>query len=469
MVANRRDAEVEYLLRRELARRKCSKSMIDFACHVMPDYQVNWHHKRIADAVQDVVTGKTKKLAVMVPPQHGKSQLVSRTLPAWALGVNPALRIAGCSYNLDFARRFNRDVQRIVDTLEYREIFPNVRLNDASARTAVGGNVVRNTDQFEIVGNRGSYTAAGIGTALTGLPVDLGVIDDPVKDRSEAESETYRERVWEWYTDVFCTRLHNDSRQIICMTRWHDDDLLGRILKRWDDWTVLSIPALRDDMTDAADPREIGQPIWPERHSAEKMIELRERAPYSFAALYQQSPSLKGGNIFKVSGVQRYDQAPERGRVILSVDANFKEGSGHDNVSIDAWGYASPNFYLLDHIAKPFSFQDSLAVIRQFAARHKPSAILVEDKANGSAIMSVLRENLSGIVPILPKESKIARAESVADKINAGNVQIPRFASWADEWIAELASFPNGKHDDRVDSMTQAIHYLTRSNAGGWA
>jgi hypothetical protein len=164
--------------------------------------------------LQDFAEGKIKKLMVFMPPQHGKSELTSRRLPAYLLGIKPKLKLIGCSYSASLAASFNRDVQRIIDSEEYHDIFPDTYLNSSNVRTAALGSYLRNADMFETVSHRGFYKSVGVGGSLTGTPADIGIIDDPVKDAMEAESQTYRARVWDWFTQVFLTRLHNDSQII---------------------------------------------------------------------------------------------------------------------------------------------------------------------------------------------------------------------------------------------------------------
>lgn len=187
---------------------------------------------------------------IFVPPQHGKSEILSRNFPAWAFGYDPDLKIVGCSYSSDLAKQFSRSIQRIMDSPEYLHIFPETRLNSSNLRTVTRG-YLRNVDMFEIVNHKGFYKAQGVCGSLTGTAVDIAIIDDPVKDAIEAYSPTYRERVWEWYTSVLLTRLHNNSRQLFIMTRWHEDDLAGRILSREaDKWEVCQfLPYVRLLMT----------------------------------------------------------------------------------------------------------------------------------------------------------------------------------------------------------------------------
>ena len=238
-----------------------------------------------------------------MPPQHGKSELTSRRLPAFLLGINPNLKIVGCSYSADLSRSFNRDVQRIIDDEAYSNIFEKSTLNSSNIRTSAKGNYLRNADIFEIVGAKGFYKSVGVGGSLTGTPVDIGIIDDPVKDAVEANSMTYRARVWNWYTQVFLTRLHNDSQQLITQTRWHEDDLSGRVIKEMNkkgSWTILTLPGvLESPDKHFLDPRNIGEALWPNRHSLDKLLQFKDANPRAFQAMYQQDPRpFEGGLVY---------------------------------------------------------------------------------------------------------------------------------------------------------------------------
>lgn len=226
---------------------------------------------------------------LFVPPQHGKSELSTRRLPAYALGLNPDLKIAICSYSATIASNFNRDIQRIIDDQTYEQIFKETSLNENSAINPSKNTFLRNSETFEIIGHKGFVKTVGVGGSLTGTPVDIGIIDDPFKDRQEAMSGTIREKVWSWYTDVFETRLHNQSQQLVIMTRWDEDDLAGKILKRDNDWEVIRFPAIKKRHA-PDDPREIGEALWPEKHSLERIQRVEDTSPVTFNSLYQQEP-----------------------------------------------------------------------------------------------------------------------------------------------------------------------------------
>ena len=185
---------------------------------------------------------------------------------------------------------FNRDIQRIIDDIPFHEVFPDTILNESNVSTNAKGSYLRNSEIFETVNFRGFVKTVGVGGSLTGTPIDIGIIDDPFKDREEAMSIRIREKVWSWYTDVFETRLHNDSQQLIIMTRWDQDDLAGRILARdQSEWEVVSFPAIKEHDNEY-DPRDVGDALWPEKHSLERLEKIRETSPFTFNSLYQQSP-----------------------------------------------------------------------------------------------------------------------------------------------------------------------------------
>jgi len=236
-------------------------------------------------------------------PTHN-SELTSRRLPAYMLGRNPNLRIALCAYNTTFASKFNRQVQRIITDKSYSEIFPDTQLNSKNVATDSKGAYLRNSEQFEIVDKNGSFISVGVGGGITGNPVDIALIDDPIKGAEEAGSQIYREKLWEWYTSELETRLNNNSQILITLTRWNIDDLAGRILKHSEDefskdWEVIVFPRIKVDNSNPDDPRKTGEALWPEIHSLESALEARQRNPIKFEALQQQNPKvMEYGNEF---------------------------------------------------------------------------------------------------------------------------------------------------------------------------
>lgn len=276
---------LKFNARAALARR----NFRDFIAYTKPEYEFNWHHESICEKLQAFSRVEIKKLMLFVPPQHGKSELATRRLPAYILGGNPNKKIAICSYSATLASTFNRDIQRVIEDIPYQSVFPETTLNEQSAINPSKNTYLRNSEIFEIVGHTGFVKTVGVGGSLTGTPVDVGIIDDPFKDREEAMSSTIREKVYNWYTDVFCTRLDNNSQQLIIMTRWHMEDLAGRILAKDNDWEVVSYPAIKE-RENPNDPRQIGEALWPSKHSLARLEKIKADTPVTFNSLYQQEP-----------------------------------------------------------------------------------------------------------------------------------------------------------------------------------
>jgi predicted phage terminase large subunit-like protein len=435
-------------------------------------YQCKWFHRLIADKIDNIVNGKIKKLAVFLPPQHGKSTIISKAAPAYILGRDPNCRIASCSYSADRAQEYNRAVQRTIDDPIYKTIFPNTYLSGSPDHPNPAGTYVRNSDTFDIIGYAGVYRSVGVMGPLTGFTVDIGIIDDPIKDRMEAESRTYRNRVWDWYNDVFKTRMHNSSKQILVQTRWHEDDLAGRILASEPDWEVVSIPAICETKgAIESDPREVGEVLWPEKHEIEKILAIKSKNPRSFASLYQQHPTPPEGGIFKKDWWRFWASLPDDfDSVIMSWDCAFEGDDDSDFVVGQLWGKKGADAYLLDQVRGQWDFPETVNQIRQFVKRYPMvQEILIEKKANGHAIIQILHNEIPGIIPIVPEEGKESRAAAISHIVESGNIYLPApvVAPWINEAIEyELSPFPNSVNDDIVDALTQAINRMYIKNTG---
>ena len=287
--------------------RKSRAELLAFTLATMPSFDPAEFHKRYYELLTLFALGRIKKLMVFMPPQHGKSEGSTRRLPAFVLGLDPDRKVAVISYSAPKARKFNREIQRIIDTPEYHEIFPNTTLN-ASNVTTVAGAWLRNADECEICGHHGGFKTVGVGGALTGDPVDMLIMDDLYKDAKTAWSKICRDSVEDWYDTVAETRLHNDSQQLIVFTRWHENDLAGHLLEQqgeYDEganpngWVVIKYEAIKSDAPTAYDSREEGQALWPERHSLEKLVSVRERNRHVFESLYQQNPKPLQGLMYE--------------------------------------------------------------------------------------------------------------------------------------------------------------------------
>ncbi len=285
----------EDLVRINLARRE----LPDFIGYTFANVSMTWFHEAFYKKLDDFAHGRIKNLMIFVPPQHGKSEGSTRRLPAYLLGLNPNLNIAIASYNSLKSRKFNREIQRVIDTPEYEKIFPNTKLSGMGESTT-GANYTRTSDECEIINHTGGFKTVGIGGSLTGDPVDILIMDDLYKDAKNAWSPVVREAVSEWYDTTADTRLHNDSQQLIVYTRWHHEDLAGELLRKEpDNWEVLIFPALKVGEPTELDLREPDAALWPEKHSEKELKRKRNRNPHSFESLYQQNPKPKEGLLYK--------------------------------------------------------------------------------------------------------------------------------------------------------------------------
>lgn len=420
-------------------------------------------------------SNKAERLMLFMPPQHGKSEIASRGGPAYALGLNPDISIAACSYGADLARKFNREVQRIMDAPGYTEVFPGSRLNGRRVADDSKGDALRNTHEFEIVGRKGNYKAVGIGGGLSGRKVDLAIIDDPVKDAKQAYSETIRESVWDWYLSVLNARLHNRSKVLIIMTRWHEDDLAGRLLKHQaDEWEVISIPAIRERGGPEWDPRQVGEALWPNRHSLERLLEIKRITPQWFTSLYQQRPSPEEGGLIKKAWFQRYNRIPAgpKSHTHFYLDGAYTEKSQNDPSGILGGVLCNNSIYLTSWASVRMEFPELVRWIPEHMKRNggtRSSGLIVEPKANGLSVIQELRRHtdINVIEDKLPGGDKIARTAAVSATYSAQRLLVPEGEAWVDPYLQELALFPNGSHDEAVDCTNGLTRNLLLSSRRG--
>lgn len=445
---------------------KAAKSFAFFLTYINPRYKSEWFHKLIANKCQELAEGKIKNLMVFVPPQHGKSEIISRNFPAWVLGNNPDAKIVGCSYSADLAQQFSRAIQRTLDSAEYKAIFEDPNNGAGKAK-----GFRRNVDYFEVANHKGFYKAVGVCGPLTGTPVDIAIIDDPVKDALEAYSPTYRERVWDWYNSVLTTRLHNNSKQLFIMTRWHEDDLAGRILKAEpDDWTVLSIPAICEVENDGEfeSGRHIGDALWPERHSLEKLLKQQERSARMFTALYQQHPTVEGGNIVKRDWFKRISQAEfnrihDNEPMVFFIDTAYTDKTSNDPTGIIATCKIGNDLYITHGDKVHMKFPELVRFIPDYCRKHgytARSSIRVEPKANGLSVIDQIKDitGLNITKTPSPKDSKETRLNAASPCVESGRVVLVDGA-WNEAFIDEVCGFPTKPHDEFVDVMCYAIDY----------
>lgn len=419
-------------------------SLSAYAIHQNHGYQVAPHHKRIARALERVASGECKRLIVCMPPRHGKTMLASEFFPAWYLGKNPSHQVIAATYAQQYANDIGRKVRNQLLDAKHREVFPACRIRVDS----------RSATRFNTSAG-GAYYAVGAGGPITGRGAHLLLIDDPIKGAAQADSDVERRKLREWYTSVAYTRLMPGGAVVIIQTRWHEDDLAGWLLREHADegWEVLSLPALSDE----------GAALWPEAYPAERLLAIkRQVGSRVWEALYQQRPSPAEGGMFKRAWWQYYRELPaEADQVVGSWDLTFKNKATSDWVVGQVWARCGARKYLVDQVRGRMNFPETIAAIKAFVAKWPQARpILIEDAANGPAVIATLASIIPGIVAVTPIGSKVARAAACTATVEAGNVYLPEGAEWVGDFVEEHAAFPNGAHDDQVDAMSQALPRL---------
>jgi len=462
----------------ELFRREARAEFPVFLNYIQPDYERQWFHEHIARKCQELLEGTLGKdrLMIFMPPQHGKSEIASRKFPAWALGRNPRLKIIGASYSGSLAKQFSRSIQRTIDSREYAEVFPETRLTGKKAAAAAKSDsqsqkgYIRNADMFDTVGYGGFYKAVGVGGSLTGTPADIGIIDDPVKDPMEAKSAVYRQRVWEWYTDVFLTRLHNESKQILIMTRWHEDDLAGRLLaSEGDKWEVVRIPAIcEEEGAMPEDPRKPGEALWEERHSRDTIMEVEKRSPSTYASLYQQRPTIQGGNIIRRQWfghvpATEFARMRRKEPIVFFMDTAYTQNQENDPTGIIATCRIGGDVYVTHARKVLMRFPDLIRLVPEYAREHgygPGSSIRIEPKANGISVIDELKEKtgLNVIRTPSPQDDKETRLNVASPTVESGRVVLVD-GPWNEPFIDEVCGFPKKPHDEYVDLLCYAVDY----------
>lgn len=449
-----------------LTRREARRGLHDYIVYTTPKYKTSQFSRTVCAALDqfilDVQAGKRPVLILQAPPQHGKSEIVSRKLPAYLLGRFPDWRIAAASYAATLADSMSLDVRRNLASPAHQRLFPPPKEKRKYSKDTNG--------EFTSPNGSGSYIGDGVGGGFTGKSADVFIIDDPIKNSQEALSETTKEAHWNWFQSTSKTRMSADSGLIVMATSWAEDDLSARIAEQYagnERLNHLRFPAINSLTESGYNPDLPLGPLIPELHPLSQLLEFKaELSDYWWSALYQQTPKALGGNVFKDAWMQHYlpKGLPEGfEKVIASWDCTFKDTDGTDFVVGQVWGKKGANAYLLDQVRGRMSFTATLAAV--IALKHKwPQAIetLIEDKANGPAVIDVLKAHVPGIIPIEPEGSKQARAHAITSYWEALNIWIPHegMFPWVKQFVSELTAFPAGANDDQVDAMTQAIRRL---------
>jgi predicted phage terminase large subunit-like protein len=441
-----------------LERKSARTDLIGFTQYNNPDYRPCNVHNIIADKLSLVEQGKIKRLMLLIPPRHGKSTLTTLNFPAMYLARNARKQLITASYGGDLATDFSREIRNLVDSPEYQTLFPKMRLRKDS----------KAANRWHTT-NGGIFIAAGVGGRITGKGAHLGVIDDPHKDRKEADSRTKSNDVWDWYRSTFYPRMMPGGAIVLAMQRWNEYDLAGRLIEKMknggEQWTIVCLPAMVNEKGEPSEfEDEDGTALWPEQYPIKELKAIRlVQGSRFWNSQYQQNPMPEDGDIIKCHWFNHWEKLPEKFNEIAQTwDLSFKDKDESSFVSGQVWGRIGADRYLLDEIHEKLGFTESIKEFLRMSkkwpmARRK----LVEDKANGPALQSVLKHKVSGIIMIEPSGDKKERLWACQPAVEAGNVYLPSLERypWVIEWINELVGFPNAARNDRVDAFTQIMNY----------
>lgn len=459
-----------------------------FARVIVPGLHMAGFHRVYYAILDAFARGDIRKLIVQMPPQHGKSQGSSRLLPAFLLGHDPSLKICIGSYSTTIARDFNRDVQRIMQGDEFRAVFPGVNLPGGESSYQC------NSDVTELPGTGGWLRAVGRGGSLTSKTVDVSILDDVYKDYAEGNSPVIREAAWKWYTTVVRTRLHNNSRELIVFTRWHEDDLIGRIIQggervvditcRGDlsgiapgTWARVNFEAIKTGEPTEIDPRQPGEPLWPQRHSLARLEAQRELDPVQFQCLYQGNPGNAEGRLYPAP-FRTWTDKGEWGRYIRSGNYTDVADEGGDYMASVCYDiYLSPHQSFDERTGKyvPILYalitdmiytQDNISVtaatVPEMINRNGSQRAWIESNNGGAGFEKMIRPKTKAItVPFQQRGNKESRIITNSVAVNS-QIIMPlgwetRFKAVFEHLTGFLRDFGANAHDDMEDCLTGIV------------
>lgn len=466
---------------RLLKSRKAREGLIDFTEFTMPSvadpgdatksrYDAQYFHRALAAALEEVEAGRLLRLIITFPPRHGKSELTSRRFPAWLVGRDPYRHVMLATYNQPFAEDYGRQVRAIINSNEFATVFPEVKL--AKGSQAADRLVTEEGGMMAFVGRGGSSTGRG---------ADFLIVDDPLKDRAEANSQATREELWDWYNDTMSTRLMSDTGAIVIIqTRWHEDDLVGRLTdptnpkynaEEAETWKIINIPAIAGD--DDALGRKPGEALWPEKFGLPYLESFRRRNPVGFSALYQQQPTPEDGEFFKTEMLVGYkrDALPKRLRIYASSDHAVGTKQTNDYTCLLIIGMdEESNIYLLDCWWKREKTDKVVEAMLDLMKKWKPLIWWAERGHISSSIGPFLYKRMReekvfiNIVEQTAIADKMSRAQSIAGRASMGMVRFPINEHWCERARQECLKFPQGRHDDFVDTLAHIGMGLDRIN-----
>lgn len=451
---------------------KARESFWAFRQYMRPKLKKGWFHRELArelDAFgRRLLAGEAPILLIQAPPQHGKSWAVVDFI-AWLAGLDPDRQVIYSSFSERLGIRANLMLQRFFDHPKYQATFPETRIPSRNAVT-ISAATLRNREILEYEGHAGYFRNTTVRGAITGEGMGLGVIDDPIKGREEANSQTIRDKTWEWFTDDFMTRFTEDAGILGIMTRWHVDDPFGRLIEARPEARVLRYPAIAE----VDEPhRRAGEPLFPEHKSLDFLMRQKQtQGTASFEALYQQNPIITGGNLFKDEWWRYLDVPPAIAWRAIYVDTAQKTKEANDYSVLQCWGATDTGqAVLLDMIRGKWEAPDLLERARQFWNKHKNVAGLgklrkmpTEDKVSGTGLIQTLRREGIPVQPIERTTDKVTRAMDVAPYIESGQVIFLRGVPGLSDLLEEAAGFPNAAHDDMIDPLMDAVTDICAGN-----
>jgi predicted phage terminase large subunit-like protein len=425
-------------------------------------FHMNWHILAAAYHLDQVRLGKIKRLVMTMPPRSLKSVMSSVAFPAFVLGHDPSKRLIAASYGSELAIKHANDCRLILNSSFYQRAFPQTRISR-----------LKNTEHEIVTTLNGSRLTTSIDGTLTGRGGDIVIVDDPLKP-IDALSDSRRERANDWFNHTLLSRL-DDKREgaiILLAQRLHQDDLPGTVLRASDEWTWLNLPAIavQDERIKIGENRyhirRVGDLLHPKREPMEVLDSLRsQQGSDTFAAQYQQEPVPPGGALIKRAWVRRYDQLPvldSSSIIVQSWDTATKEGGENDYSVCTTWLIRGNKYYLIDVMRGRFNYPTLKARAASHARAHRANKILIEDTGVGTALIAELQSDGLPVIAVKPEHNKLIRMSVQSAKFESGQVFFPNQAPWLADLESELFAFPGARHDDQVDSISQALaHHLS--------
>lgn len=451
--------------REKIIQEKSRRTLRDFITYTDESFIFSWHHhitcQSLTRFAHKVLRKESPRLIILMPPGHSKSQLASRAFPSFLLGLSPQIRIIAASWGADFSRRFNRDVQRIISNAEYMSLFNKTTLSTTGKRDS-DNRWIRQGDYFEVVDYGGYYKNIGVCGGIAGMRADCLIIDDPIKNAQEAGSKIRRDAIWEWFYSDALTRLAPGAGVIIIMTRWHVDDLVGRVLQnasKDDKWEVIKLPAIAEQDEEF---RVKGDALFPTMYSKDYL--LNNVKPFfgtrQWNCLYQQNPTSSNESILKLEWFQRYDSVPPSpSKIVFSLDTAYQPEK-HNDPSVCMVFYVYKNsYYIVDIWREQVIYPDLKRKLALMIDKYNPSEILIEKASSGQSLIQELKKSTRRpIHAMIPSTGdKVLRIALQAGQIESGLVFIPNRASWLYDFETEVTQFPNANTDDQVDALSQFL------------